>query len=51
MEEGGATVKNFIIDFLTKELNNFLHRNAATADLIKRRIVLRSLPHNGMGFY
>lgn len=36
--EGGPTVKNFIGDFLAKELNNFLHRNTATADALKRRI-------------
>ncbi len=38
MFESGPTVKNFIGDFLMKELNNFLHRNPATADALKRRI-------------
>jgi len=38
MYEGGPTVKNFISDFLIKELNNFLHRNPSTADALKRRI-------------
>jgi topoisomerase-4 subunit B len=36
--EDGPTVKNFIIDFLGKELNNFLHRNPTVADALKRRI-------------
>lgn len=36
--ENGPTMKNFIGDFLLKELDNFLHRNAATADALKRRI-------------
>jgi topoisomerase IV subunit B len=38
MEEGGATVKAFLMDFLTKQLDNYLHRNPETADAIKRRI-------------
>ncbi len=36
--EDGPTVRNFIGDFLTKELNNFLHRNPAVADALRRRI-------------
>jgi topoisomerase IV subunit B len=36
--EGGPTMRNFIGDFLAKELDNFLHRNPATADALKRRI-------------
>lgn len=36
--EDGPTVRNFIGDFLTRELNNFLHKNPATADALKRRI-------------
>jgi topoisomerase-4 subunit B len=36
--EGGPTMKNFIGDFFAKELDNFLHRNAAVADGIKKRI-------------
>ena len=38
MFENGPGVKNFISDFLGKELNNFLHKNPATADAIKKRI-------------
>ncbi len=38
MHEGGASVKNFIADFLGKELNNFLHKIPSTADALKKRI-------------
>ena len=38
MYEEGPGVKNFINDFLGKELNNFLHKNSVTADAIKKRI-------------
>ena len=36
--DGGPTMKNFIGDFLSKELDNFLHRNPTTADAMKKRI-------------
>jgi topoisomerase IV subunit B len=36
--EGGPTMKNFIGEFLSKELDNFLHRNATIAEAIKKRI-------------
>jgi topoisomerase-4 subunit B len=36
--EGGQSMKSFVLDFLAKELDNFLHRNAATADALKKRI-------------
>lgn len=36
--EGGATMKNFILDFLSKELDNYLHKNPSTADALKKRI-------------
>ncbi|MEO6537311.1 MAG: DNA topoisomerase IV subunit B [Ferruginibacter sp.] len=36
--EGGPSMKNFIGDFLGKELNNFLHRNTSVAEALKRRI-------------
>ncbi|MDI9358147.1 MAG: DNA topoisomerase IV subunit B [Phycisphaerales bacterium] len=38
ISEGGVTVKKFIEDFLSKELNNYLHKNVATADALKKRI-------------
>jgi topoisomerase-4 subunit B len=36
--EGGASMKNFIYDFLAKELDNYLHKNPSTADALKKRI-------------
>jgi topoisomerase-4 subunit B len=36
--EGGPSMKNFISDFLLKELDNFLHKNTAVADALKKRI-------------
>lgn len=36
--EGGPSMKNFILDFLSKELDNFLHRNPSVADALKKRI-------------
>src|SRR3954463_5741248 len=36
--EGGPSMKNFIGDFLGKELNNYLHRTPATAEALKKRI-------------
>ncbi|MBX2930480.1 MAG: type IIA DNA topoisomerase subunit B [Chitinophagaceae bacterium] len=36
--EGGPSMKKFIEDFLAKELDNFLHRNPAVADALKKRI-------------
>jgi topoisomerase-4 subunit B len=36
--EGGPSMKNFIGDFLGKELNNYLHKNPVTADALKKRI-------------
>ena len=38
MADGGPTMKNFINDFLAKELDNYLHKNPATADALKKRI-------------
>ena len=38
MFEGGPGVKNFIGDFLGKELNNFLHKNPSVAEALKKRI-------------
>src|SRR5664279_4496575 len=38
MFEKGPGVKNFISDFLETELNNFLHKNPETADVLKKRI-------------
>ncbi len=35
----GPSVRNFIMDFITKELDNYLHRNPDTAELLLRKIV------------
>lgn len=35
----GPSVRNFIFDFVTKELDNYLHRNPDTAELLLRKIV------------
>lgn len=36
--EGGPTMRNFVGDFLSKHLNNFLHKNPAVADALKKRV-------------
>jgi topoisomerase-4 subunit B len=36
--EGGPSMKNFMIDFLGKELDNFLHKNPSVAESLKKRI-------------
>lgn len=36
--EGGPTMKNFVLEFLSKELDNFLHRNSQVAEALKKRI-------------
>ncbi|GAC1532173.1 MAG: DNA topoisomerase IV subunit B [Sediminibacterium sp.] len=36
--EGGPSMKNFMLEFLAKELDNFLHRNPTVADALKKRI-------------
>jgi len=36
--EGGQSMKSFLMDFLTKELDNYLHKNPTVADAIKKRI-------------
>ncbi len=36
--EGGPSMKNFVGDFLGRELDNFLHRNPTTAEALKKRI-------------
>ena len=38
VSEGGASMKNFIYDFLHKELDNYLHRNPTVADALRKRI-------------
>jgi topoisomerase IV subunit B len=36
--EGGPSMKSFIADFLARDLDIFLHKNATVADTIKKRI-------------
>jgi len=36
--EGGATMKNFVNDFLAKDLDDYLHKNPSTAEALKKRI-------------
>jgi len=36
--EGGQSIKSFIGEFLTRELDNFLHRNPTVAEALKKRI-------------
>ncbi len=36
--DGGPSMKNFVTEFLSKELDNFLHRNVGVADALKKRI-------------
>ncbi|HMP93865.1 MAG TPA: toprim domain-containing protein, partial [Phnomibacter sp.] len=36
--EGGPSMRNFIGDFLNRELDNFLHKNPTVADALKKRI-------------
>ncbi len=38
VSEGGPSMKSFLLDFLSKELDNFLHKNTAVADAMKKRI-------------
>jgi topoisomerase IV subunit B len=38
VSEGGPTMKNFVGDFLARDLDLFLHKNAAVADALKKRI-------------
>ena len=38
VEEGGPSMRQFITDFLSRELDNYLHKNPTTADALKKRI-------------
>jgi topoisomerase-4 subunit B len=39
MSPGGASVRNYIGDFLRKELDNYLHKNPAVADILYKKIL------------
>ena len=36
--EGGPSMKNFMLDFFSKELDNYLHKNPSVAEAMKKRI-------------
>src|SRR5918993_1095005 len=36
--EGGPSMRNFVGEFLSRELDNYLHRNPSTAEALKKRI-------------
>jgi topoisomerase-4 subunit B len=38
VDEGGPSMRQFMNDFLGRELDNFLHKNTAIADALKKRI-------------
>jgi len=38
VSEGGATMKNFVGDFLARDLDLYLHKNPAIAEALKKRI-------------
>jgi topoisomerase-4 subunit B len=38
IEEGGATMRQFVYEFLSKQLDNFLHKNPSVADALKKKI-------------
>lgn len=36
--ENGPSMKSFVLEFLSKELDNFLHKNPSIAEVLKKRI-------------
>jgi topoisomerase-4 subunit B len=38
VDEGGPTMRQFMLDFLSRELDNFLHKNQSIAESLKKRI-------------
>jgi len=36
---GGPSVRNFVMDFLKEELDNYLHKNPETADILYKKIL------------
>jgi len=39
MEPGGTSIRNFINDFLKKNLDDYLHKHSETADILLKKIV------------
>ncbi|HEY1115663.1 MAG TPA: DNA topoisomerase IV subunit B [Chitinophagaceae bacterium] len=38
VDEGGPSMRQFVMDFLSRNLDNFLHKNPAVADALKKKI-------------
>jgi topoisomerase-4 subunit B len=38
VDEGGPSMRQFILEFLNRELDNYLHKNPTIADALKKRI-------------
>lgn len=38
VDEGGPSMRQFVNDFLSKQLDNFLHKNPSVAEALKKRI-------------
>src|SRR5690348_14263782 len=38
VDEGGPSMRQFVLDFLAKELDNYLHKNPSIAESLKKRI-------------
>src|SRR5215204_2794359 len=38
VDEGGPSMRQFIYEFLSKQLDNFLHKNPSVADALKKKI-------------
>jgi topoisomerase IV subunit B len=38
VEDGGPSMRQFILDFLSKQLDNYLHKTPTVADALKKRI-------------
>ncbi|MBP5365651.1 MAG: type IIA DNA topoisomerase subunit B [Bacteroidales bacterium] len=39
MEPNGRSIRQFVVDFLTEQLDNYLHRNPETAQILNKKIV------------
>ncbi|HVK97098.1 MAG TPA: DNA topoisomerase IV subunit B [Flavisolibacter sp.] len=38
VEDGGPSMRQFVLDFLSKQLDNYLHKNPSVADALRKRI-------------
>lgn len=38
VSDGGQSMKSFVLEFLSRELDNYLHKNHAVAEVLKKRI-------------